>query len=54
MTEYLARSQLNVVVCDCQNTKYGRHNLKTVITTLYRTESSNYMSRHLLFSKSNI
>jgi hypothetical protein len=43
MTEYLACSQLNVVVCDRQNIKYGRQNWKTVITTLYRTVSSNYM-----------
>jgi len=43
MTEYLAHSQLNVVVCDCQKRKYGRQNSKTVITTLYRTLSSNYM-----------
>jgi hypothetical protein len=52
-TEYLACSQLNIAICDCQNTKYGRQNLKTVITTLYRT-NSNYMVLPLTVSNSNI
>ena len=54
MTEYLACSQLNAELFDCQNTKYGRQYLKNVVTTLYSTVNLNYMVLPLTACNSNI